>query len=103
MNNFDKYNSHAKCIGHCRYLEGICEKNDATGEWTNATGINVFVTKSGSMTKVKFPHFCRHFVANLPEGKGKCGDPVILVFDGHASRWTFKELDCLMQTNVFCL
>ena len=28
----------------------------------NPSGIRVFVTKSGSMTKERFPVFCQHFV-----------------------------------------
>jgi len=48
-----------------KYADGICEKID--GQWHNPTGINLFVTKSGSMTKERFPSFCRHFVNNLDE------------------------------------
>ena len=48
----------------------------------NPTGINVAVTKKGSMTKELFPTWCRqHFVTNLPQGMGKGGQPVILIFD----------------------
>ena len=84
-------------------VSAFCEKNEDTGKWTNASGINVFVTKNGSMTKAAFPGFCRHFVNNLPAGQGKGGEPVILVFDGHASRWNFLGLKYLMENNVFCL
>ena len=55
------------------------------------------------MTKDCFPHFCRHFVKNLPAGQGKGGEPVILVFDGHASRWNLIGLQYLMEHNVYCL
>ena len=68
----------------------------------NPTGIQVFVTKSGSMTKERFPAFCQHFINNLPEGQGKGGLPVILVFDGHASRWNFTALKLLLDNNVHC-
>jgi hypothetical protein len=85
-----------------KYLDGICER-DSEGERTNPTGIGVFVTKSGSMTKDRFPAFCRHFVENLPDGQGKGGDPVVLVFDGHASRWSYTGISYLLEHNVFCL
>ena len=85
-----------------KYLEGICEY-DAEGNRTNPTGIRVFVTKSGSMTKERFPSFCKHFVDHLPEGQGKGGKPLILVFDGHASRWSFEGLKFLLDNNVYCL
>jgi hypothetical protein len=55
------------------------------------------------MTKDRFPAFCSHFVKNLPEGQGKGGLPVILIFDGHASRWNFTGLKLLLENNVYCL
>lgn len=75
----------------------------ANGGWVNPTGIGVFVTKSGSMTKERFPAFCRHFITNLPDGQGKGGEPVILVFDGHASRWSLDGLKLLLENNIYCL
>ena len=77
--------------------------HEENGQWVNPTGINVEVTKKGSMTKELFPKWCRHFVTNLPKGMGKGGKPVILVFDGHASRWNYAGLTYLLQNNVFCL
>ena len=61
------------------------------------------MTKSGSMTKQRFPKFCEHFVRHLPSGQGKGGEPVILAFDGHASRWSFDGLKYLLDNNVYCL
>lgn len=46
-----------------RLLSGIWHIAD--GQRVNPTGIGVFVTKSGSMTKERFPSFCRHFVQHL--------------------------------------
>lgn len=43
--------------------------DDATGEWTITVGINVFLSKSGSMTKAKIPQFCIDFFAKMPPGK----------------------------------
>ena len=60
-------------------------------------GISVAVTKKGSMTKELFPTWCRHFVENLPKGMGKGGKAVILIFDGHASRWNFAGLQYLLN------
>ena len=84
-----------------RHLENIVHEKD--GQWVNPTGINVAVTKKGSMTKELFPTWCRHFVTNLPQGMGKGGQPVILIFDGHASRWNYAGLHYLQQNNVYCL
>ena len=84
------------------YLKGLWVDTGAGG-FVNTTGISVFVTKSGSMTKDRFPAFCHHFVQHLPEGQGKGGEPVVLVFDGHASRWNYSGLQYLMKNNVFCL
>ena len=86
---------------HCRFLQNLWEIED--GKRVNPTGTEVFVTKSGSMTKDRFPAFCNHFVQNLPEGQGKGGLPVILIFDGHASRWNFTGLKLLLENNVYCL
>jgi prepilin-type processing-associated H-X9-DG protein len=67
-------------------LEHIVVEDD-DGEYVNKSGIEVRVTTSGSMTRAVFPQWCKDFVKNLPEGQGKGGEPVILFFDGHASRW----------------
>ena len=75
---------------------------EASG-WVNPTGIRVFVTRSGSMTKDSFPQLCRHFIDHLPPGQGKNGEPVILVFDGHASRWSHAGLKLLLDNHVYCL
>lgn len=84
-----------------RHLEGIFQTID--GKVVNPSGINVFVTKLGSMTKRRFPGFCQHFVKNLPRGQGKGGEPVILVFDGHTSRWSVQGLKFLFDNNVYCI
>ena len=55
------------------------------------------------MTKELFPAWCRHFVTNLPKGMGKGGKAVILIFDGHASRWNYDGLKYLLENSVFCL
>ena len=50
------------------------------------TGMNIFVTRSGSMTKDRFPSYCAHLVRNLKKiGQGgPRGEPVMPIFDGHA-------------------
>mmetsp|Transcript_9690 Transcript_9690/g.24858 ORF Transcript_9690/g.24858 Transcript_9690/m.24858 type:complete len:174 (+) Transcript_9690:298-819(+) len=61
------------CMTTCkirrRYSKGIVVGSDADG-WQNPTGAGLFVSKSGSMTKERFPGFCRHFVENLDEIAG---------------------------------
>ena len=85
-----------------QYLSGLYAI-DEDGKRYSPSKIGLFVTKSGSMTKERFPSFCRHFVKNLPVGQGKGGEPVILVFDGHASRWSFEGIKYLLDNNVYCL
>ena len=84
-----------------RYIRNIYHKED--GQVVNPSGIGVAVTTSGSMTKDRFPAFCAHFVKHLPTGQGKGGEPVILVFDGHSSRWNLDGLQFLKENNVHCL
>ena len=84
-----------------RYIKNIYQKED--GQTINPSGIGVAVTTSGSMTKDRFPAFCAHFVKHLPAGQGKGGEPVILVFDGHSSRWNLDGLQFLREHNVHCL
>jgi len=89
-----------------RELDGICWEEDgvtATRVERNVSGIRVFVSTNGSMTRKHFPAFCKHFVAHLPKGYGVGGLPVILVFDGHTSRWSYSGLKYLLDHHVFCL
>ena len=69
------------------------------------TGMNVFVTRSGSMTKDRFPSYCAHLVRNLKKiGQGgPRGEPVMLIFDGHASRWSIEGITYLMKNGVYCI
>jgi len=61
----------------------------------------------GSMTVDLFMSLCVHHVENnlKPKGFGAGGKPSILIFDGHASRWSYAGLMYLMANNCwpFCL
>lgn len=61
----------------------------------------------GSMTVDLFMSLCVHHVEhNLkPKGYGAGGKVSVLVFDGHASRWSYAGLMYLMSNNCwsFCL
>ncbi len=65
----------------------------------NIEGPEVIVssTHSGSMTQEMFFLFAEHFISCLPENS----DPVILLLDGHGSRWSVPALQLLMKNNVF--
>ena len=54
-------------------------------------------TATGSMTQETFYHFCQHFVSSLPNSHL----PVILVLDGHGSRWSVPALSYLMRHEVY--
>ena len=64
-------------------------------------------TPKGSMTVELFMSLCVHHVEhNLkPKGYGAGGKASILIFDGHASRWSYAGLMYLMANNCwpFCL
>jgi hypothetical protein len=70
-------------------LDGIC---DSDGK--NPTGTGVLVTTNGSMEREVFGEWARHFVAQLGTGKwtnyGPGGFGVLLLLDGHASRWSYE-------------
>jgi hypothetical protein len=57
-------------------------------EGINVPEIEVFTTKSGSMTHEIFYNYAKHFVAILAQDHG----PQILVLDGHSSRWSKAAL-----------
>ena len=61
---------------------------------SNPSGIGVAVTKNGSMEKAIFPEWARHFVGQLGTGQwsayGQGKMAVLLFFDGHVSRWSYK-------------
>ena len=73
--------------------------------------IGLGVTRSGSMVRRLFPALCRHFVATVLNDdeavaageprQGKGGEPVILIVDGHASRWSLSAILYLLEHNVF--
>lgn len=65
------------------------------------SSITVHVNQNGSMTRVAFPRWCTHFVSHLP--KDRKSNPVLLIFDGHTSRWSYEGLSYLRRNHVFCL
>ena len=67
-------------------------------EWQrNPLGILPRTTKSGSVTH--FLNLAKHFVDSLP--KAVKGKPVLLILDGHASRWSISAIRYLLSNNVF--
>ena len=60
----------------------------------------VRATKNGSMTQDIFFDYCCHFVKHLPPGFRKDGQPVILFFDGHSSRWNIPAIRYLQTHNI---
>jgi hypothetical protein len=60
-------------------------------------GIKVATTHSGSMTQEVFYKFAQHCVANLPVNHA----PVLLLLDGHGSRWSLQALQVLMENKVY--
>ena len=58
----------------------------------------VATTYSGSMTQEVFYLFAEHFIKSLPKDHG----PVILLLDGHGSRWSVQALKLLWDNGVYC-
>jgi len=61
--------------------------------------VNVISNSSGSSTQETFYHYCQHFVASVPPPNKR--DPIILLLDGHASRWNTQALRLLFTNCVF--
>ena len=64
------------------------------------TGIKVCCTKNGSMERLVFREYAKHFVSQLPPGYGKGGKMVYLFLDGHSSRWDLMALRYFEENNV---
>jgi hypothetical protein len=54
-------------------------------------------THSGSMTQEMFYLFAEHFIKSLPKESG----PIILLLDGHGSRWSVPALQLLMANKIY--
>ena len=81
--------------------EGLQDDGAADGETAN---IGFGMTAGGGMTLQLFPHWARHFVSQvLDEGQGLGGQPVFLILDGHASRFSLSAIYFLLANNVFPL
>jgi hypothetical protein len=66
-------------------------------EGINLPEIDVFATKSGSMTQEIFYNYAKHFVANLPPDH----EPEILFPHGHASCWWKAAVLYLIENKVW--
>ena len=59
-------------------------------------------TTSGSMTRKTFESWCRYIVHYFGErGRCKKDDPIILMLDGHTSRWTHAGLMHLNENHIY--
>ena len=109
-----------KHVRHCRSAAGqsVCSPlfsypiiSAATVNKNNALNLpddwSCGANAKGSMTVELFMSLCVHHVENnlKPKGYGAGGKASILVFDGHASRWSYAGLMYLMANNCwpFCL
>ena len=82
------------------YSAGLNVGENKETDW-NYFGFGVRTTPKGSMQQDIFLDYAAHFVKHLPpdQGKGKC--PVVLILDGHSSRWTISALEYLTENNVW--
>ena len=60
-------------------------------------------TTSGSMTREIFEDWAKYFVRIMDqEGYGKRhNNPLVLLIDGHTSRWTYDGLNVLIQAGIY--
>ena len=82
------------------YSAGLNVGENKETDW-NYFGFGVRTTPKGSMQQDIFLDYAAHFVKHLPpdQGKGKC--PVVLILDGHSSRWTISALEYFTENNVW--
>ena len=98
VSHFSLSHTHVFCSG------STVNKNNSANlpsDWS--CGAN----KKGSMTVDLFMSLCVHHVENnlKPKGYGAGKKASLLIFDGHASRWSYAGLMFLMANNCwpFCL
>ena len=87
-----------------RFSVGLSDPTAGPQAYTdqvNPFGFSVRATANGSMTQDTFYDYCSMFVKNLPDDQGPGGKPVIILFDGHSSRWNLAALDHLTANNVY--
>ena len=59
-------------------------------------------TSSGSMTKMTFEDWAKYFTRSMEQsGYGKKHGPIILLIDGHSSRWTYDGLNTLIEAGIY--
>jgi hypothetical protein len=63
----------------------------------NSPEVKILTSHSGSMTQENFFHYVNHFLQARPTNPG----PIILLLDGHGSRWSVPALRKLIANNVF--
>jgi hypothetical protein len=77
----------------CATIEEAYEKN-------NDFGFLVLSTPNGSMKQDTMLPFAKHFVANLSKHRDPL-EGIILLMDGHSSRWDLPALHYFYKNNVF--
>ena len=91
-----------------RLLRGVAPMGN-TGEYKDATdaykrnnvyGFLVLATPNGSMKQCTMLPYAEHFVASLPKNRDPL-EAVILLLDGHSSRWDLPALLYLLQHGVY--
>ena len=76
------------------HIREVIQTKDGDIQDYDKLGIQVLVTKNGSMEQSKFRDLVDHFLAHLDPsiGPGEHQKPCYLFVDGHASRWDYAEL-----------
>lgn len=80
-------------MGRCATIEEAYKKN-------NDLGFLVLSTPNGSMKQDTMLPFAKHFVANLSKHRDPL-EGIILLMDGHSSRWDLPALQYFYKYNVF--
>ena len=79
----------------------VVDPNSNKEDIKNPFGFGVRTTPNGSMQQDIFLDFAVHFIEHLPPDQGMNKSPVILLIDGHNSRWTVAALEHLRNNNVW--
>ena len=84
-------------------VQEVLNMEGSTNEDINPCGINLRVSKKGSIHKSSFLDYIMHFIKSLPPGQGPNGKTVFLVMDYHGSRANPAAVEYARQHNVVIL
>ena len=96
----DPYDVPEKLLHGLAPMRSDLKDGKDANERNNELGFLALATPNGSMKQCTMLPFAKHFVKNLPTERNPL-EGIILLLDGHSSRWDLDALMYLFQNNVF--